>query len=513
VTREGSSIQDLFRLATRWKQNGLLLADDEERLSGGEAAQLVARVAGSLASLGVRPGVRVATLTGSSVRHAISFFACLHLGAVPCALHVRETVSSLVDTIEWLDAGVLITDRQHSELAAHVLEASTTPIQVRSLSDTPSSYVASTFSDLAGGPALAPASVSPDAPALVLLSSGTTGAPKGVVHTQRTLAATALAGPAIYGDVRDHHSVLVPMSPSFAAWINVVLPFIAHRAAVVFQRRFDPEEYLRRLAVESITFAPLPPTMWRLVLTPAVAKDDLKLESVFYSGEPGTPDLISSFKAAFGAVNIRTALLSSEGGCASGVVADIDTLLHRRKPTSTGRPVPGADVRLLAPSASERATEQSPGAVGEIVLRSASLAIGYWQDERLSSERFVDGWWHSGDLGFVDDDGDVFVVGRTDNVINSGGVKMHAEEIEAALLHHPAVRMVAVVGVPDERWGQLVEAHVVVADANVTPDDILAFCREEGTLASAKIPKRVIVRDALPTGPTGKLYRKGLLER
>jgi acyl-CoA synthetase (AMP-forming)/AMP-acid ligase II len=98
-------------------------------------------------------------------------------------------------------------------------------------------------------------------------------------------------------------------------------------------------------------------------------------------------------------------------------------------------------------------------------------------------------------------------------MINSGGVKVHAEEIEAALLQHPAVRMAAVIGVPDERWGQLVEAHVVLRDAAVAPEDIITFCREQGSLPSAKLPKRVVVQDSLPTGPTGKLYRKGLLER
>lgn len=137
------------------------------------------------------------------------------------------------------------------------------------------------------------------------------------------------------------------------------------------------------------------------------------------------------------------------------------------------------------------------------------MSTGYWKDADLTATRFTRGWWRSGDLAYLDTQGDIFIVGRTDNVINSGGVKVHAEEIEAALCQHPAVHMAGVVGVPDPKWGQRVEAHLV-AEGPPEADDILRFCRDRGLLSPVKLPKRVVFHDSLPTGPTGKLYRNAL---
>jgi fatty-acyl-CoA synthase len=126
----------------------------------------------------------------------------------------------------------------------------------------------------------------------------------------------------------------------------------------------------------------------------------------------------------------------------------------------------------------------------------------------------VDGWWRSGDLGLRGTDGAIRLKGRLDNMINTGGVKVHAEEIEAALLRHPAVGQAAVVGVPDETWGRRIEAFVVLADTTLgSPEEILEDCRARGEIAGPKLPKRIHVVDALPRSPTGKLYRAGLLPK
>ena len=133
----------------------------------------------------------------------------------------------------------------------------------------------------------------------------------------------------------------------------------------------------------------------------------------------------------------------------------------------------------------------SVGEIGEICVRSPSVAARYWKDEKRTAEKFVEGWWRSGDLGRVDDDGDLYVVGRTDNVINSGGVKVHAEEIEAALTRHPGIALAAVIGQPDETWGQRIEAHMVAKGTPPSPEELDRFCREDSGLPGFKSSRRL----------------------
>lgn len=164
-------------------------------------------------------------------------------------------------------------------------------------------------------------------------------------------------------------------------------------------------------------------------------------------------------------------------------------------------------MRIIAPEGSFDDVLPT-GEIGEICLSGASLAAGYLGDPERTKSRFVDGWWRSGDLGRLDEDGFLFFEGRADNMINTGGIKVYGEEIEAILLAHPGIQMVAVVGRPDEKWGNRVVAHIV-ASGDLTEEDVLAFCDARG-MAGFKKPRELHFHDALPLGPTGKLDRGAL---
>ena len=165
----------------------------------------------------------------------------------------------------------------------------------------------------------------------------------------------------------------------------------------------------------------------------------------------------------------------------------------------------GADARILEPGGT---VERAVGESGEILVSGPSLARGYWKDSDETARRFVDGWWRSGDLGRIDADGYVWVEGRIDNIINTGGIKVSGEEVEKAILAHPAVVQCAVVGQKDEKFGYRIEAYVVARGE--APTDLEPWLRAQGRLASFKIPKAFHFVATLPTGPTGKLYRRGL---
>jgi len=191
------------------------------------------------------------------------------------------------------------------------------------------------------------------------------------------------------------------------------------------------------------------------------------------------------------------------------LLAFASTAILATKIGSSGRPVLGVDLRILAPAGGFD-DEAPPGETGEIVISGPSLSIGYWKDPELTRQKFRDGWWRSGDLGRLDDDNYLWVSGRIDNVINSGGIKVSGEEIEHALLVHPAIAQCAVVGQPDAKLGQRIEAYVVARGTPPDGDELGRFLREQRHLAGFKIPKAFHRLDALPTGPTGKLFRRAL---
>ncbi|MEO7404998.1 MAG: class I adenylate-forming enzyme family protein, partial [Burkholderiales bacterium] len=439
-----------------------------------------------------------------SAHHAAAWFGVTLAGGVACSLHVRETPERLGETLPWLGACVLVYDDDLAPLARTALAGApgTNCVALSALSAPRDNTALDVFA----------VPIEADTLAAIILSSGTTGRPKGVMHTHRTLIENAKGGQQLYGTVTTRDAMLVVMQPSFAAWVNVVLPMVGGRGKIVFDETFAPTRYLATLEREAITMAPAVPTMWRAILAEDTTRFDLSaIRNVSISGEPPVrADLEGIARKICPAISSFYA--SSEAGCASAVLAtERDTLGEEGKPATTGKPVVGADLRIVDPSGSID-NELPRGETGEILVRGSSLAIGYWRDEALTRERFIDGWWRSGDLGRIDAEGDLFVEGRNDNRINSGGIKVHGEEIERVLLAHPSVAQAAVIGVPDAQWGERIEAHVVLRPGAPSIDAAAldVFCRGEGGLADFKAPKAYHFVLTLPTGPTGKLYRRAL---
>lgn len=487
-----ASLGALFAGACRQRGPADFLVDEAHRYTGMQALEASAVAAGALARAGIGPGDRVAFLTRTSARHALAWFACIRLGAVPVNMHVLDTDQRLGRAFAWLEATALVGDAEFAARAESLAPART--LSLDALFD--------------GAPATDLDTPRWDDDGAIILSSGSTGEPKGAVHGHAGLVFSSLNGAAIYGRLTARDAVIVALGNSFAGWNNTVLPFIAAGALLVFRQKFQADDFLATLAAERITVAPLVPTAWRMVLAAGPEKHDLSsLRAAFFSGEPGQTRDIQALARRI-CPNVMSAYLSTEGACAAGIVADERDFLGAGKPDCAGRPVPGATLRIVAADGSVNDV-LPPGTVGEICLQGPSTALRYWRDEALSTKRFVQGLWRSGDLGEVDDEGLLFIRGRVDNLINSGGIKVHAEEVEAALLRHADVRQVAVVGVADAQWGQRIEAHVVAAPG-LTAEALLAWCRADGALPALKLPKVVHLVATLPTGPTGKLYRRGL---
>ena len=431
-----------------------------------------------------------------SVAHTLTWFAAVRLGGVATNLHLLEPPERLAETIAWLGADLVVHDEEFKDVARGITTG-TRRLNIVGLSRIVDEASAADASDLHLD------SAASDDPVAIVLSSGSTGRPKGVVHTHASVLASIAAGAALYRNIGSHDSVLVCIGTSFGGWCNVVLPFVGAAAKLAFQRRFDPQTFLAGLAAEKITIAPLVPTMWRLVLAQQPERYDLSaVRLAFMSGEAVSRRDVESVRARI-TPHVRTAYLSTEGACASGVVADEQDYLGDE--LTPAHLLDSVQVRIVAADG-PAGVALPPEQTGEILLCSASLAHGYWKDPQRTSDRFVDGWWRSGDTGFLTADGRLVVAGRTDHVINSGGVKIQAEEIEAALMAHPRIRQVAVIGLPDATWGQRAEAFVV---SDIDAETIAAWSRAEG-IQPLRFLKAIHVVNALPTGPTGKLYRPAL---
>lgn len=505
-----ATLSDLAIRSMEWRGSADLFVDRTERVTGRAALDQALRLAQAYATMGAEGGDVIAFLCKSSARHAVAWFAAPLSGRIACNLHVRETPERLGETLAWLDAKILVHDDDLDELAAAAVTASRRPITRISLGARANAAADYTALIAAYEPFnVAGERPGPDDIAAIVQSSGTTGAPKGIVHTQRTLLETAKGGQVVVGPISFDSATVLYMQPSFAAWPIIVLPFVGGKGKVCFGQVFTPQAFLETCEQERITMAPLVPTMWRMVFQAEPEKYDLSsLTLVTISGEPPAPSDVRQLYDKF-CKTIHCVYLSGEAFTATGVLATTPDLMERGKIGSTGRPVLGTDVKIIAPDGGFN--EELPrGEIGEIAVSGPSLASGYWKDLSLTRKKFSYGWWRSGDLGMIDDDDFLWIKGRIDNVINSGGIKISGEEIEHALLAHPAVVQCAVIGQPDSAFGQRIEAYVVSRQGDLACEELASFLRNERQLAGFKVPKEFHFVAELPTGPTGKLYRRAL---
>lgn len=508
----GSPVWDLFRRGCA-AQPGELLVDGQMRLSGPAALSLAGRMAGAMA--GWKAGWkarRIGFLCRPGAAHALAWFAAHALGAVPVNLHVRESARRLADTLDCLELEWLVCDRDLADLAAALAAQAVHPAGTVLLS------ADGTLEILArprpGGPAGAglPRQEWESRIAGIIMSSGSTGQPKPICHDAQSMLWSAAGGSAVYGRLSPADATLLSMGTSFAAWTNMVIPFVAAGAKLCFENGFDPATFLQRISAERVTVAALVPSMWNMVLQAAPDRPDLgTLRVAMTSGEPVRAQLAERLRERL-CPHVHAAYLSSEGLCGTAIVADERDLVQPGAPGCIGRPIAFTESRIAVIGADGAERDALPGETGELLLRGPSMALGYLGQPELSAERFAGGWWRTGDLASRDGEGRYFSCGRTDNLINSGGIKVHAEEVEAALLAHPAVQSAAVIGLPDPAWGQRIEAFVVLRPGQAGAVDLGGFLDQQDLLPRAKRPKAIHLRDSLPLGPTGKLYRKALLD-
>ena len=349
--------------------------------------------------------------------------------------------------------------------------------------------------------------------AYIIYTSGTTGLPRGAMHTHRGQVEDARTLSLEIGIVPS--DVYLSTMPLFHIGGHAVALAYFHRGATnLVMRDFDAEEMLRLIHRERVTSVQVVPTMIAFALDlPNLASYDVSsLRTIFYASAPMPVALLRRSMEVFGNIFFQ-AYGQTESGPVITVLRKEDHVPNGserevRRLASCGRAALDVDVRVV----DEQGREVRPGEVGEIIARSDWNMIGYWNQPELTEQTIRKGWLYTGDMATVDEDGYIYIVDRKKDMIISGGENIYPREVEEVLYRHPAVLEAAVIGVPDDKWGESVKAVVVLkSGASATEAEIIEHCK--AGLASYKKPKSVDFVQVLPKTPSGKVLKRDLRER
>jgi long-chain acyl-CoA synthetase len=365
---------------------------------------------------------------------------------------------------------------------------------------------------VAAAPALDPGhEAAPADVVMQLYTSGTTGLPKGVLLTGHNLLSLQPMGEAILG-LGPGSVNLVAMPLFHISGSGYALSGFWAGCHTVLVRDVDPDAMLKLICAHQVTHFFVVPAVLRMMLdVPGVRALDLStLQTIAYGAAPISTSVLTRALATFGCDFLQVYGLSETTGTVTTLTpADHHAALDGRAPgrlRSAGRPVPGAQVRIISP---DTGLDVPAGVVGEIWISSPQNTAGYWNNPAETAALLHDGWLRTGDAGYLDEDGYLYIHDRIKDMIISGGENVYPAEVENVLMAHPQVADVAVIGVPSERWGETVKAVVVAAPgAHPAAAELTAFARDR--LAAYKCPTSVDFTDALPRNPSGKVLKREL---
>jgi acyl-CoA synthetase (AMP-forming)/AMP-acid ligase II len=449
------------------------------------------RLARALSELGVGPGDRVVAWADSGLDVLPLFAAVSKLGAVYAPINAHYGAEEASEVVGLASASMLVADTAHAGPASLVAKEAGVP-QLAHIGGGPGPGVDLSLASLGcDDAALPPAPVPETAPHVLFFTSGSTGRPKGVVLSHRANFLRTYQGV-----FRDTPEVSVCMFPLFhMGGFTLAMAAWQTRGEIALVPAATAEALLETVERRRANRMYCIPAVWARILEADPGRFDTSSLREIDTGTSATPiELVRALKRRFPAGATRIYYGCTEVGSAT-TLPDADAL---RKPGSVGPASPGVDLRLAGD--------------GEILVRSDYLFDGYWENPEATQEALRDGWFHTGDLGALDEEGYLSIVGRKKELIRTGGESFSPGEVEAALVTHPAVAEVAVVGLPDVRWGEIVCAVVVPQGDSPSLEQLQEHCLER--LARFKKPRRLEIVEALPrTAATGQVQRTLVVEQ
>lgn len=498
-----NTISDAFRRSALRHADRHALTFGEREWTFAHLERAVNRVAAALVAAGLEAGDRIGAYGRNSDAYLLLWLASTRVGLIHVPINYALTGRELTYIVEQSGATVLIVDPALAEKAGEALGSDA------GLSLTGTFYGGDGFDvlDIAlngRDVALIDNPVDDTDVAQLLYTSGTTAAPKGAMMTHRGLLSEYMS--CIYElgfSGEDRALAALPLYHSAQMHVFTLPQFLVGASTILIEAP-QPELCLELIERHGITSFFAPPTVWiSLLRSSDFDKRDLSsLRHVFYGASIMPVPVLQELRARLPGIQPFNCYGQSE-------IAPLATVLrpeeHDARPASAGRPALNVETRVV----DEDMRDVAPGEQGEIIHRSPHLLLGYWGKPEETCEAFEGGWFHSGDVGVLDEEGYLTIVDRVKDVIKTGGTMVASREVEEVLFTHAAVSEVAVIALPHEKWIEAVTAVVVLRDGHtVEEEELLAHARE--SLAPFKIPKRVIFRADLPRNTAGKILKREL---
>ncbi len=468
------------------------------------------RLGNMLLGRGLQKGDRCAIFLYNRGEWAEIYFGLAKSGIVAVPVNFRFTLAEVKHILGNSEVKALIYDEAFAPI---VDELRKEPGAIDFIAISPTPQAASPYEELLSRASASPpvAAVAETDPFFIAYTSGTTGFPKGALIPHRHLIDHYVVTAKMYGNLshRDRQLLIMPVFHSNSTWFLQIMVMLGGTAVIHHSGGFDAEEIIRIVGKERITMTSLVPTMLSMILSlPRAIKDKYDVSSLTRLLASSAP-LMTRTKEETLQYFKGVELFEGYGSTETGSVTVLGPEDQLAKVRSVGLPAPGKEIRLL----DDEGNDVKPGAIGEIYVKGFGVLLQeYWRNPKDTSDAFRGAWCTVGDMARMDEEGYVYLEDRKKEMIISGGENVYPSEVENVLVKHPSILEAAVVGIPDEHWGEKVHASLVTRQgAQVGVEDLLEFCRDK--LAGYKRPRSIEIVAELPKSPTGKILRRKVRER
>ncbi|WP_156112623.1 fatty acid--CoA ligase [Halobacillus sp. BBL2006] len=488
-----------LRLGTRWTY--------------GQWDAEVNKAANALKASGVEKGDRVSTILYNTAEFATTLFACMKIGAIFNPINFRLMAKELEFILQDADPKVVVFEKATASQVQLIVDK-LPDVEFWSIDEHNLSYAMNYYDKVSDKDTKSPTcELDENDPYAIMYTSGTTGLPKGVVHTHRNMVDQALLMTAcLHLSEKDRGLTVAPIFHC-AELHCAFFPRVMMGATNVLMHHFDAPSVIETVKQEQITSFFAAPTMWNMMIQEEFSKEDFEtLQRGLYGGAPMAPALTTRLHDALGVQLVQAYGMTEMGPAITALMEDEQI----SKAGSAGRALLNHEVRVVRTNEQGPAEPEvicKPGELGEIIVRGPSMMQGYYNRPEATEEALYKGWYHSGDIGSFDEDGYLWVSDRVKDMIISGGENIYSREVEDVLFDHPGVLDAAVIGEPDEMWGERVVAFIVKKNTKLSEQILDEFCTSGNRLARYKRPRRYEFVEELPRNASGKLQKFKLRER
>ncbi|WP_411843840.1 class I adenylate-forming enzyme family protein [Salinicoccus sp. HZC-1] len=505
-------LSSLFEFAVNRHPNEIAIIENNKKYSYKEFDQLTNKLAYSLQKIGIRKGNRIVTLTKNRMEMVAMYWAAQKIGAIFTPINFRLSSEEVRYCVENAEATLVLYERVSEDALMGAMNKKNKPILISVHKDKKADQNFEFFINQENENFIKP-NLTDDDVCLMLYTSGTTGKPKGVPRTNKNEYSASTAH-IIQNEYITKERTLGIMPLYHTMGMRSLLAMTFLNGTLVMIPEFEPEAVLETIEKEKVSCVYLVPTIIHDVLNHHKFKDYnlSSLKKVGYAGAAMTKKLTEDVYD-----KLNPEVFVNHYGSTEVYTYTICNYLNE-KPGCAGRAGFHQYIRVVTPDPDGNVTPNdivSQGESGEIIVNTESIEAfqGYWKRPEATKKALREGWYFTGDMGEIDEEGDLYVVGRVDDMIISGGENIHPLEVEDILAKHSDVQEAVVVGVKNERWGEKVVAYVVTKSKDLTSEMLDQYCKSEPGLSNFKRPRQYVFVDEIPKSPVGKILRNKLREQ